>query len=124
VIIVGKYLEEKLSIILRGVMVLCLLLILTGCCQKPWQAFPMAAAPDRSCRTGTTHGYDVYIWDCYQKQKTVIYQYSAEMSCQSPQREIVACGKLTAIEKQLKSKIGKNCQPVPELQAWPKISKQ
>lgn len=119
-ITVGQYLRQKLSLVKQVLMLLGLLLILSGCCQKPWQAFPMTTAPDRSCRTGTTHGYDVYIWECKQKQKTVIYQYSAEMSCQPPQREIVPCGELTALEKQLTNKVGKNCSPVPKLQAWPK----
>lgn len=74
--------------------------------------------PDHSCRTGTTHGYDVYTWNCINNQKVVVYQYSSEMTCQKPHKEITACGQLTPIEKKISSELQKGCQKMPEFRQW------
>jgi hypothetical protein len=75
------------------------LLALAGCCSDPWRAYPETKPPDRSCTTGSAvQGTDVYIWDCLQGKKVVVTQYSAEMTCQSPKREELACGAKSAIE--------------------------
>src|SRR5262245_31388138 len=84
---------------MRPVLALLLVLGLAGCCSDPWQAYPQSHPPDRSCTTGSAvQGTDVYIWDCLAGHKIVVTQYSAEMTCQSPKREELACGAKTAIE--------------------------
>lgn len=100
---------------------LLLLLLLVGCCSRPWQTFDMPSPPDRSCRTnGGVSGYDVYIWKCVNNQKVVISQYTAEMSCKKAQKETVACGQLTPLEKTLGELVKEGCSEVPESQQWPK----
>ncbi len=68
---------------------------------EPWGAFPEKTPPDRQCSTGTSHGYDVYIWDCLRGEHVVVAKYSAEMSCRAPTREASACGTLTPLERSL-----------------------
>ena len=75
--------------------------LLVSCCSEPWRAFPEKMLPDRSCSTGSVHGYDVYIWDCLRGQHVVVAQYSSEMSCSSPVREVSACGTHTPLEARL-----------------------
>ncbi len=95
-----------------------LVFLLTGCCSEPWKVFPMSVAPDVSCRTGTTHGYDIYIWDCYQNEKVVISQYSTEATCQAPEQQKTKCGQLTEIERKLATEIREQCGDLPEFRRW------
>jgi hypothetical protein len=103
---------------MRTLWLILLLFLLTGCCQPPWEKFEISTPPDRSCRTGTTHGYDVYIWNCQNNQKVVIYQYSTEMTCQKSQKETARCGELTSIEKTLGELGGESCRQVPAIRQW------
>lgn len=84
--------------------VLALALAATGCCSEPWKVYPEKTAPDRSCTTGSTHGHDVYIWECLGGEHVVVAQYSAEMSCQRPRRDTAPCGSLTKLEQELELK--------------------
>lgn len=80
-------------------LLLALPLALAGCCRDPWNAYPMATPPDQSCEVGgAVHGWDVYMWSCVGGQHVVVAQYSAEMTCQAPVREAVACGATTTFE--------------------------
>ncbi|HKY39121.1 MAG TPA: hypothetical protein VJN18_24450 [Polyangiaceae bacterium] len=72
-----------------------------ACCSEPWRAFPEKTLPDRSCSTGSVHGDDVYIWDCLRGQHVVVAQYSSEMSCRSPMRQVSPCGTKTPLETSL-----------------------
>ena len=84
-----------------------LLITVGGCCSDPWSAYPEKTPPDRSCFTGDgTHGKDIYIWDCLRGEKIVVSQYSAEMTCQSPKREKLACGAKSAVESEPDLKCG------------------
>ena len=76
----------------------------------------MPTAPDSSFRTGSVAGYDVYIWECLDGQRTVIFKYSAEMSCRDPEMQKAPCGDITDIEKSLE---GQSTMPVPEGLTWP-----
>ena len=70
-------------------------------CRAPWVAWPRTTVPDDQYTTGSaTYGYDVYVWECHgaDTQRTVVFQYSAEMTCQSAQRETAPCGTPTATE--------------------------
>ena len=78
--------------------------VLTGCCATPWKAFPRATMPDKQFSTGPgTHGFDVYVWECHgtDAERTVVFQFSAEMTCESPQRQTSACGAKTEFETKL-----------------------
>jgi hypothetical protein len=47
--------------------------LLAGCCSKPWVAQPMDSAPDEQCRVGaSTHGYDLYSWECVDGEHVVV----------------------------------------------------
>jgi hypothetical protein len=93
--------------------------LLSGCCSTPWGKFPMPARPDRSCRTGSASGYDVFLWACQNNQHIAIYKYTAEMSCSEPQKEVVACGQLSSIELQLGQAVAEGCDPPPDAFRWP-----
>lgn len=103
---------------MKNLSVLLLVIILTGCCARPWKVFRQLPPPDESYRTGVggTHGYDVYIWNCYDNKRVVVYSFSAEMSCKNPEKEETECGGLTPLEKELKD-IKKD--PVPDMMRWP-----
>lgn len=103
---------------MRSFLLILIALFFTGCCQTPWETYKISTHPDRSCRTGTTHGYDVYIWNCQNNQKVALYQYSTEMSCQKPQKETASCGELTPIEKTLGESVGESCRQVPDIRQW------
>ena len=75
----------------------------------------MGRQPDKSYRTGETHGYDVYIWNCLNNKRIVIYRFTAEMTCKEPVKETTICGDNTNIEKKL-AKIKK--KPVPDICKW------
>jgi hypothetical protein len=81
--------------------VICASAALVCCCRNPWSVFPdMPGPPDQSFRTGSVEGYDVYIWECLNGERTVIYQYSAEMLCRK---------ELAEVER----------GPVPDMRRWP-----
>jgi hypothetical protein len=91
----------------------------TGCCTKPWDAQPMGTAPDAQCRVGqSTHGYDLYVWDCVDDEHVVVSFYSAEMSCAQPEKESVACGELTDLEVEFASQLGEACEAPPDSLFW------
>jgi hypothetical protein len=94
-------LEANLRGSLCASLVGLLALTVAGCCSDPWRAYPESAPPDHSCSTGSVQGSDVYIWDCLRGQRVVVAQYSAEMSCQAPERAVSACGTITSLEKSL-----------------------
>ena len=78
-----------------------IVLAAAGCCADPWNAYPENISPDRSCSTGSSHGHDVYIWECLRGEHVVVAQYSAEMTCQRAVRETSACGATTPLERSL-----------------------
>ena len=96
-----------------------LCLFLAACCAKPWDAQPMDSAPDEQCRVGeSTHGYDLYIWDCVADEHVVVSFYSAEMSCNPPEKTSVACGELTDLETEFADQLGENCESPPSSLIW------
>ncbi|HEY8207844.1 MAG TPA: hypothetical protein VIG99_10220 [Myxococcaceae bacterium] len=103
---------------LRSLLVLTL--FAAGCCRNAWDAFPMSTPPDRQCHMGSTHGHDLYIWDCASGQKVVVGRFSAEMSCQSPEQETAACGAFTPLETQYHLDTGASCPTMPDSLQWPR----
>jgi len=80
-------------------MALVALFAASGCCATPWDVYPSATLPDRSCTTGgSVYGDDIYIWECLSGEKIVVSQYSSELVCRAPVREVLACGELSAFE--------------------------
>ena len=85
-----------------GLLAALLLVALPGCCRSPWAAYPMPVPPDHSCSTGgSTHGDDVYVWDCYRGRRVVVSQYSSEMMCSGAESDSAPCGQQTALERKL-----------------------
>lgn len=94
-----------------------LMLVLTGCQPEPWQAFPMPSEPDLQCRTGREMGHDVFIWDCHEGRRVVVFQQcSALLGCDPAGRQTAACGSRAAIELELQ--LDEACEPVPPKQRW------
>ena len=86
---------------MRRALISLAVLALGGCCSDPWAAFPRKTMPDLQFSTGGgTHGYDVYVWDCHDADtvRTVVFQYSAEMTCKAPEQQTAACGTPTTFE--------------------------
>ncbi len=105
---------------MKYVLTVCLLLfsaiMFSACCTKPWQKYPALKKPDVAYRTGHSHGYDLYIWNCYKNERIVVFTYSAEMSCKEPQMQKTICGQKTLIEKRLQKQ---QKLPIPKSQKWP-----
>jgi hypothetical protein len=75
--------------------------IFTACTSNKYFAAAGLPDPDRGYQTGTIYGYDVYIWDCYQGKRIVVWRTSAEMTVGQYAREEAACGGQTPIEIRL-----------------------
>jgi hypothetical protein len=81
-----------------------LLFFASGCCGRPWSAFPNSVPPDEQLsNTSATHGYDMYVWHCLNGARVVVAQFSAEMSCRAPERETAACGATTQLEARVRA---------------------
>jgi hypothetical protein len=94
-------------------------LVLLGCTAKPWDVHPIPVAPDRTCRTGSDAGYDVWIWECHQDRKTVVRQFCGGLiGCKDAEREDVACGEVTTFEREIAAELVE-CRPVPDERLWP-----
>jgi len=83
----------------------------------PWREFPMSTPPDRQCRKGTEGGYDVYVWNCHDGARVVIYKYFTYLGSREPVREEVPCGGRAPIEERLK--LPDECKLPPEGFRWP-----
>lgn len=57
--------------------------------------------PDRAFQTGTVVGYNVYVWDCYQGKRIVLYNPTSEMWIGPFKREETQCGGQTPFEQRL-----------------------
>ena len=102
---------------IRALMLALVLLAAAGCCGKPWNKFrDMPRPPDQSDRTGSVAGYDVYVWECLDGKRTVIYQWSAEMSCRRAEMQQVDCSEVTPFEKEIENEAK---EPVPSMMVWP-----
>jgi len=68
-------------------------------------------APDTGFYTGDVAGYTVYIWECHQDKRIVIFNTSAEFTSTDYERQESACGGVTPIEEQLKDEPKKELDP-------------
>lgn len=94
-------------------------LLLVSCTADAWVTHPMPRPPDRACRTGGGAGHDVWIWDCVAGEHVVISQYCGGfVGCREAERETVACGRKTPLERQLEPYLGADCREPPLSQRW------
>jgi hypothetical protein len=80
----------------------------------PKNALPVE--PDHLCQTGSTHGFDIAIWECHEENRVVAWRTSAEMSCSEVQRESTDCGGVTDFERTLSEGEKEECfgSPPPD----------
>jgi hypothetical protein len=57
--------------------------------------------PDAAFSTGTEHGLDVYIWECFKGTRVAVYRSAGFIPVSIWQRQEAPCGQLTAIEKEI-----------------------
>jgi hypothetical protein len=70
-----------------------------GCTDQPWDAFPMATMPDRTCSTGGIGGYSVWEWDCTGGRHVVVARFHGDMfAFSTPKEDDAACGERTELE--------------------------
>ncbi len=88
-----------------GIIGLCILLscgfLLTSCSFNKYIVAAGLPNPDSAFQTGTVVGYNVYIWECYQGRKIVLYNVTSEMVSRAFKREEAPCNGMTNIEKSL-----------------------
>lgn len=88
-----------------AVLLLCcgaaMVFLFTSCSFNKYLLGAGLPKPDKAFQTGTAVGYDVYIWECYQGRRIVLYHSSAEMFSGPYTREETACGQVTPIEEKL-----------------------
>lgn len=90
--------------------------LVAGCCAEPWRKHPEATRPDEQYSLGgSVHGYDVYLWRCLRGARVVVYQYSAEMTCQAAMRETAPCDGVTGFEQ---SHAAERRDPVRDGHEW------
>jgi len=97
-------------------LILFALAAVTGCCSESWVKFPVMQGPDLSYRTGADGGYDVYIWNCMNNRRVVIYKFTASFTCREPEKQTSQCGEITPIEAELKDTSKRR---VPDSLLWP-----
>lgn len=97
----------------RKLLLSATVIVLLVCCagtmlvlisSSSWNKYIVAAGlptPDRAYQTGTIYGYDVFIWECYQNKRIVVWHTSAEMTSGPFAREETVCGGTTPIEEKL-----------------------
>lgn len=110
-------------LLINMIRLFCLILIITGCALRPWEKFSELAnsPPDSSCQTGNVSGYDIWIWECHNGERIVVYQVSSEMSRGEASVEKVACNKNTPFELEHNLKKHPNGECRRELPWNPKI---
>lgn len=78
--------------------ILILSILLVSCGSNKHDIAAGLPAPDAAFMTGVAAGYNVFIWECHQGRRIVIYKESGEMWSSSYRREESVCGSQTPIE--------------------------
>ncbi len=81
--------------------VLSLVFLLSACSFNKYIVAAGLPPPDTGFQTGTVAGYNVYIWNCCQGKRIVLYNGTSEMVARAFVREEALCGGTTEIEKTL-----------------------
>jgi len=90
-----------MSSLFRLHIVLLTLFLISSCSSNRNTIAEGLPAPDIGYITGSVAGYNVYIWECYQGRRIVIFNTSAEFTSSDYIRQESPCGETTRIEKQL-----------------------
>ncbi len=84
----------------NAVLLACAALGASACCADPWSSFPEHRPPDQQYSVSEgVQGDEIYVWECLNGQRVVVYRSHAEWACGDPRRETAACGEKTPIEK-------------------------
>ena len=82
----------------RLFIILFIAVLLSSCATNKDTIAAGLPAPDTGFITGDVTGYKVYIWECYQDKRIVIFNTSAEFTSTDYERQESACGETTPIE--------------------------
>lgn len=88
-----------------------------ACATAPWKEHPMSTAPDFTCHFGDEVERSLYVWECLDGKRVVIWQFCAGFyPCERATREEAACGTFTPIEKEAaeRDKAYPKCEKKPE----------
>ena len=83
---------------LKSIYPLSAILILTGCI-SPWHIYKGLPKPDYSFSIGTIHGYDGYVWNCYEGKHIIVYRAASEYGVGRWQKEESPCNELVPFDK-------------------------
>ncbi len=100
--VVGACLGISAGIFLCGALALMVFLF-TSCSFNKYIVAAGLPAPDAGFQTGTVFGYNVWIWDCHEGKRIVLYEETSEMYAGPFKREEAKCGEQTDIEVKLAS---------------------
>ncbi|MBY0555359.1 hypothetical protein K2P97_12575 [bacterium] len=94
--------------------ILLVLSLFSGCVSDvPWKTHKMIQSPDRSCFVGPSEqGCEVYIWNCLNNEKIVIYQCGSAFMMPNASRESVDCKSQAPFEKKYYASL-KECASTP-----------
>lgn len=93
-----KLLAGCMTTVLLLVTVACIVLLFTQCSFNKYVVAAGLPNPDIAYQTGTVAGYNVYIWECYQGKRIVLYNTTSEMTSGPFKREEASCGGTAAME--------------------------
>ncbi len=82
-------------------LVLPTLFVLSSCSVNQYVVAFGLPKPDAGFQTGTVFGYNVWIWECHQGKRIVLYNETSEMYAGPFVREEAPCGQQTPIERKL-----------------------
>ncbi len=101
--------------VLLLIVLLCVIVslgyLLTSCSFNKYVVAAGLPSPDAGFQTGTVAGYNVYVWNCYQGKKIVLYNVTSEMLSREYKREEAPCGGTTEIEKTLANQSRRQLNP-------------
>lgn len=91
--------------------VLVVLFLLSSCSFNKYVIAAGLPNPDSAFQTGTAAGYNVYIWECYQGKRIVLYNVTTELLSRPYEREETACGGTTEFEKKVANERKRELDP-------------
>ena len=96
---------------LFNICIILLAFLLSSCASNKNAIAAGLPDPDTGFTTGSVTGYNVYIWECYQGKRIVIFNTSAEFTSTDYQLQEAVCEETTPIEEQLKNESKSDLDP-------------
>ncbi len=87
---------------------LLLTLVICSCSAVPWRTYQIDDNPSYTCKTGGEGGYEIYVWECLNNERVVIFQWQSGLFKYATKRQVSACGELTEFEKKMNLENGKS----------------